>query len=140
MFFSHYRIISLWKRVGAFIWTTLNPLHPRMLCAKFGWNCPSGLGEEDENVKNLRQWWHKRTNFDQKSSLEPSTQVSLKWNFHFRAQWNTVYMSQNTSWTTLKQNHIPKLAEACKGWNLSIPGLSCSSWKQANLYVSTQRS
>ena len=24
-----------------FIWTYLNPLHPRMLCAKFGWNWPS---------------------------------------------------------------------------------------------------
>ncbi len=25
-----------------------------MLCAKFGWNWPSGSGEEVENVKNLR--------------------------------------------------------------------------------------
>ena len=33
-------------------------LHPRMFCAKFGWNWPSGSGEEDEKcekkVKNLR--------------------------------------------------------------------------------------
>ena len=35
-----------------------------MLCAKFGWNWPSGSGEEDKNVKSLqrqqqqqRQWW-----------------------------------------------------------------------------------
>ena len=26
-----------------------------MLCVKFGWNWPSGSGEADENVKNLRQ-------------------------------------------------------------------------------------
>ena len=26
-----------------------------MLCAKFGWNWPSGSGEEDENVKSLQQ-------------------------------------------------------------------------------------
>mgnify|MGYP003688421365 CR=1 FL=1 len=26
---------------------TLNPLHPKMLCAKFGWNWASGSGEED---------------------------------------------------------------------------------------------
>ena len=26
-----------------------------MLCAKFGWNSPSGSGEEDENVKSLQQ-------------------------------------------------------------------------------------
>ena len=25
-----------------------------MLCAKFGWNCPCGSGEEDENVKSLQ--------------------------------------------------------------------------------------
>ena len=26
-----------------------------MLCAKFGWNWPSGSGEEDENLKSLRR-------------------------------------------------------------------------------------
>ena len=49
-----------------------------MLCAKFGWIWPSGSGEEDENVKSLRQQQQQqqrrrrrqRTNFDQKSSLE----------------------------------------------------------------------
>ena len=41
------------KRVWLFIKTNLNPLHPKMLCAKFGWNWPSGSGE-DENVKSLR--------------------------------------------------------------------------------------
>ena len=44
-----------WKRAGPFIWTNLNSLHPRMLCAKFGRNWRSGSGEEDENVKSLRQ-------------------------------------------------------------------------------------
>ena len=29
-----------------FIWRNLNPLHPRMLCAKFGWNWPSGSRED----------------------------------------------------------------------------------------------
>ena len=31
-----------------------------MLCAKFGWNWPSGPGEEDENVKSLRQQQQQR--------------------------------------------------------------------------------
>ena len=31
----------------------LNPLHPRMLCAIFGWNWPHGLGEEKFKC---RQW------------------------------------------------------------------------------------
>ena len=57
-------IISTWQRVGSFIWTNLNPLHPRMLCAKFGWNWPSGSGEEDENVKSLRQRRRRRRTTD----------------------------------------------------------------------------
>ena len=54
-----------------------------MLWTKFGWNWPSGSGEEDENVKSLRQRWQRQwqqdgqqTNFDQKSSLEPLAQVN----------------------------------------------------------------
>ena len=47
MYFHYFVIMSSWKRAGPFIWTNLNPLHPRMLCAKFGWNWPSGSGEEN---------------------------------------------------------------------------------------------
>ena len=46
MHFRYFVIISPWKRSGPFIWTKLNPLYPRMLCAKFGWNWPIGSGEE----------------------------------------------------------------------------------------------
>ena len=53
-YFRYFVIISPWKRAGPLIWTNLNPLHPRVLCAKFGWNWPSGSGEEDENVKSLQ--------------------------------------------------------------------------------------
>ena len=56
MYFHDFVIISPWKRAGPFIRTNLNPLYPRMFCAKFDWNWPSGSGEEDENVKSLRQW------------------------------------------------------------------------------------
>ena len=38
MYFQYFVIISPWKRVWPFIWTNLNPIHPRMLCANFGWN------------------------------------------------------------------------------------------------------
>ena len=54
MYFPFVVIISPLKRAGSFIWTNLNPLHPRMLFAKFGWNWPSGFGEENENVKSLQ--------------------------------------------------------------------------------------
>ena len=53
--FSIFRYHSPLERVWHFILKNLNPLHPRMLCAKFGWNWPSGSGEEDENVKSLHQ-------------------------------------------------------------------------------------
>ena len=36
VYFHNFIIISPWKRAGPFIWTNLNPLHLRMLCAKFG--------------------------------------------------------------------------------------------------------
>ena len=38
MYFHYFVIISTWKRAGPFVWTNLNPLHPRMLCAMFGLN------------------------------------------------------------------------------------------------------
>ena len=41
-------------RTWPYIWTNLNPVQPGILCAKFGWNWPSGCGEEDENVKSLQ--------------------------------------------------------------------------------------
>ena len=61
MYFHYFVIISPWKRAGPFIWINLNPLHPRMLCAKFDWNWPSGSGEEDENVKSLQRQRRRRT-------------------------------------------------------------------------------
>ena len=40
------------ERAGPFVWTILNPLHPKMLCTMFGWNWLSGSGEEP--LKNQR--------------------------------------------------------------------------------------
>ena len=54
MYFRNFYLSPLGKGVWNFLWTNLNPLHLRMLCAKFGWNWPTGSGE-DENVKSLRQ-------------------------------------------------------------------------------------
>ena len=47
MYFCYFVIIFPWKKEGPFIWTNLNSLHPKMIHAKFGWNWPSGSGEED---------------------------------------------------------------------------------------------
>ena len=47
MYFRYFINISPWKGTGPFIWTNLNPLDPRMIFAKFGWNWLFGSGEED---------------------------------------------------------------------------------------------
>ena len=31
----------------------LNPLHPRMICANFGWNWPGGSGEENFEISSM---------------------------------------------------------------------------------------
>ena len=46
MYFRYFVFISRCKRAKPFIWTNLNSLHPRMHCAKFSWNWPSGSGEK----------------------------------------------------------------------------------------------
>jgi hypothetical protein len=40
-------IISPLKRTWPYIWSNLNPLHPRIICNKFDWFWPAGSGEED---------------------------------------------------------------------------------------------
>ena len=42
--FRYFGIISPWKRTGPFIRTKMNPFYPRIVCAKCGWNWPSGSG------------------------------------------------------------------------------------------------
>ena len=133
MYFRYFIIISSRKRAWPFIWKILNSHHPRMLCAKFGWNWPCGSGDFinvffllirnylplEKGVPLYEQTWipitqghfvlslveiglvvlekkmkmwkvynnfnddddhnnkdGQRTNWDQKSSLEPSAQVS----------------------------------------------------------------
>ena len=38
LYFRYLVIISPWNKAWPFIWTNLNSLQPRNLCAKFGWN------------------------------------------------------------------------------------------------------
>ena len=54
-----------------------NPLHPRMLFAKFGWNWTSGSGEEDENGESLRHWQRQR----RRRSTDKFWSEKLTWAF-----------------------------------------------------------
>ena len=47
MHFCYFITISPWEKEWPFSLINLNPLHLRRLCAKFGWNCQNGSGEED---------------------------------------------------------------------------------------------
>ena len=66
-------VSPLGKGAWPFIWINLNSIYPRMLCAKFGWNKPSGSGEDDnDDVQRKKHiigtdaqdrdlassWWH----------------------------------------------------------------------------------
>ena len=81
MYFHYYVIISTWKKARPFIWRTLNSLHPRMLCAKFDWNWPSASGEEDENVKSLRQRQQQRQQKQQLLTMDKFWSEKLTWAF-----------------------------------------------------------
>ena len=85
MYFHCSLIISTWKRMGPFIWTNLNPLHPRILCAKFGWNWPSGSGEEDENVKSLQT--DRQTDGRTDGQTDDGRQVIRKAHLSFQLRW-----------------------------------------------------
>ena len=50
MYFRYFVIISPWKGAWPFIWTNLNSLCPRMLCAKFSSNWQSGPAGENLNI------------------------------------------------------------------------------------------
>ena len=77
MYFHYFVIISPWKRAVPFIWRNLNTLHPRILCAKFGWKRPSISGEEDENVKSFQQ----RQQQQQRRTMDKFWSEKLTWAF-----------------------------------------------------------
>ena len=80
MYFCYFVIISPWKRIVPFIWTKLNPLNPRMLCAKVRCNWPSGSGKEEFQ---FHQWV--LVIFIIVSPLE------RKWSFVWKKNLNSLY-------------------------------------------------
>jgi hypothetical protein len=55
VYFYSFAIISPWRGAIPFICKNLNSLSPKMICAKFDSNWPSGSEEDVENVKVYRQ-------------------------------------------------------------------------------------
>ena len=109
MYFHYFVIISPWKRAEPFIWTNLNPLHPRMLCAKFGWNWPSSSGEEDENVKIYRQ-----TDGRTDGQTEDGRQVIRKAHLSFQLRWAKKPKKLTEDITIIKAGYV--LCNLCWIW------------------------
>ena len=57
------------EKGGLLLWTNLNPLHPRMICAKFGWNDFSNLSMFIYYFKIISPW--KRTGPFMWTNLNP---------------------------------------------------------------------
>ena len=69
-------LFTLLELSGSSFEQTWIPFHLRMLCAKFGWNWPSGSGEEDENMKSLQQNTTTTTTTDNGQIVIRKAQVS----------------------------------------------------------------
>ena len=52
-----------------------------MLCANFGWNWPSGSGEEGENMKSLRQRRRQRQQRRRRRTTDKFWSEKLTWAF-----------------------------------------------------------
>ena len=55
--FTIFQLSPPMRRMWPFIWPNLNPLHQRILRAKFGLNWPSGSGEEDFYKLSIHFWY-----------------------------------------------------------------------------------
>ena len=83
---------------SAFIWTNLNPLHPRMLCAKFGWKWPSGSEEDDFKMSSMLRCLLFEKKLESPSIKDVLCQVLLKLaQWLWRRKWK--YENFTDGWT-----------------------------------------
>lgn len=71
-FLKNSKLFPLYRKRGPSIEKKMNPLPPVILCAKLGWNLPSGSWEEDQNVKSLQR---------QRQTKDKSWSKKLTWAF-----------------------------------------------------------
>ena len=73
------------KRKWTFVWTNLNPLRPRMLCAKFGWNWPSGSWEAIQiSIFFLQMWRPEMLNHTNNMQMYKQLYLILKEQYIFK--------------------------------------------------------
>ena len=102
------------ERVGPFIWTNTNPLHPRMLCAKFSWNWPSGSWED---VENKKKYWKTDRQTDRQMDRQTDWQTDRrrtkgdqkKTHLSFQLSWAENHRRTWTSYCSRKLNRQNRL-------------------------------
>ena len=72
------QLSPLWKKRGPLFVKNFDSLFPEILCAMFGWNWPSGTGEEDEKWKVYRQT---------DGQIDHGLQVIRKAHLSFQLRW-----------------------------------------------------
>ena len=93
----------------------VNPLHPRLLVAKFGWNWPSGFEEEDENMTDRQT--DRQTG--RRQAIRKAHQGSKKyWGFLFVCFW--VFHLTGELFTHMETWPLP--LKDCKFWPMSSEG------------------
>ena len=103
------------KRAWPFIWTNLNPTHPRMLYVKFDWNWPSGSGEEflifPQCIQTLDKRWSEKLTW----AFSSGELKNVSWErLHPRYIHNkniTIFEVSNTT-CSFTQSHVLKV------WNM----------------------
>ena len=93
MYFCYFIIISPWKSAGPIMWTNLNPLHPRMLCAMFGWNW-------------LRGFWIRRWKCEKFTDGRMDRQTDRRTDRRTEGQWTTDKLTWAFSSGELKTTKI----------------------------------
>ena len=119
-------------RIECFLFVkTLNSLHPRMLGAKFGWKCPSGSGDEDVNVKSLRQWRQRqRRRTTNKFRSEKLTLAFGSGGLKIAQCFNAIPFHQSFLYTSAKLYWLGKLIRLLD-WHL----MHLRSWKNLVFYT-----
>ena len=115
MYYCYFIIISPCKRAWPFIWTNLNPTHPRMLYVKFDWNWPSGSGEEflifPQCIQTLDKRWSEKLTL----AFSSGELKNVSWErLHPRYKHNkniTIFEVSNTT-CSFTQSHVLKV------WNM----------------------
>ena len=122
------------ERVGSFNWTNLNPLHPRMLCAKFGWDWPSGSEEKKWKYGKFTTTPTTRTTTDKFIRIAHLS-LWLRWGKTSNLQFIEVYEQKKQVYKIFLHFHFPisqqiLITASNKDWPYGFWEITqCTTWR-----------